>query len=180
MHGSGVSHVILGALRNEPRSGYEIKRLVDNATRFFWAASYGQIYPELRRLRRDGLIEAVDESAGTRRRTRYRLTPAGRAELVRWLQEPIAGYELRDEGLLKLFFADALGRDEAVALVRSFKAAREAILERLREIERTIAPAGFPGVVLAYGIEFHEWGLEWAARLERRLQRSAAQREATR
>ncbi len=45
---SPTAYVILGMVSGEPRSGYEIKALVDNTTRFFWAASYGQIYPELR------------------------------------------------------------------------------------------------------------------------------------
>ena len=42
---SATAHVILGLVRTEPRSGYEIKAVVDNCARFFWAASYGQIYP---------------------------------------------------------------------------------------------------------------------------------------
>src|SRR5438132_1640464 len=67
MRAGGVAYVILGALRAEPKSGYEIKRLVDKATRFFWAASYGQIYPELRRLRDEGLIEALADGGGGRR-----------------------------------------------------------------------------------------------------------------
>jgi DNA-binding PadR family transcriptional regulator len=45
-----TAYVVLGMLRHEPRSGYEIKTVVDKSTRFFWAASYGQIYPELKRL----------------------------------------------------------------------------------------------------------------------------------
>ena len=45
-----TAYVILGMLGLRPMCGYEIKPLVDNSTRFFWAASYGQIYPELRRL----------------------------------------------------------------------------------------------------------------------------------
>ena len=47
---SATAKVILGMLAARPRSGYEIKQLVDNSARFFWAASYGQIYPELKRL----------------------------------------------------------------------------------------------------------------------------------
>ena len=47
---SATAKVILGMLAARPRSGYEIKQLVDNSARFFWAASYGQIYPELNRL----------------------------------------------------------------------------------------------------------------------------------
>jgi len=173
MRGSGVSYVILGALRHEPKSGYEIKQLVDRATRFFWAASYGQIYPELRRLQAEGMVEGSDEHVGRRRRTRYRLTPDGRSELERWLRDPSAGYELRDEGLLKLFFADAIGQENALGIVGSLRATRQAILDALREIERTKAPLGFPGVVLGYGIELHEWGLDWCDRLERSLAGSA-------
>src|SRR5262245_6095980 len=57
---SPTAYVILGMVSREPRSGYEIKGLVDDTTRFFWAASYGQIYPELKRLSTAGLIEGVD------------------------------------------------------------------------------------------------------------------------
>nr|MBA2631155.1 PadR family transcriptional regulator [Thermoleophilaceae bacterium] len=48
---SGTAHLLLGMIRVKGRrTGYEIKRLVEVSTRFFWAASPGQIYPELRRL----------------------------------------------------------------------------------------------------------------------------------
>jgi DNA-binding PadR family transcriptional regulator len=171
MKTSGVSHVILGALRHGPRSGYEIKQLVDKSTRFFWAASYAQIYPELRRLADAGLIVPAGEPSDSRRRVRYRLTPAGRAQLERWLRSPAAGYELRDEGLLKLFFADAVPRRDAHVLTRQLQAERQAILDRLREIERTL-PEDVPTShvdVLRYGIEFHEWVVAWCARLADRL-----------
>jgi PadR family transcriptional regulator, regulatory protein AphA len=168
---SGVAYVILGALQAGPRSGYEVKQLVDKATRFFWAASYGQIYPELRRLREEGLIAGVDDGESGRRRVRYELTEAGRGALVEWLRAPITRYELRDEGLLKLFFADALEPADALALVRSFKAQRRAGLEQLRAIEAdpAKAPSGFHAVVLGYGLEFYEHEVAWAERLEARL-----------
>ena len=53
-----TSYVILGILGKRPMSGYEIKQFVDHSTRFFWAACYGQIYPELQRLAEAGLIRA--------------------------------------------------------------------------------------------------------------------------
>jgi PadR family transcriptional regulator AphA len=173
MRAGGVAYVILGALRAGPQSGYEIKRLVDKATRFFWAASYGQIYPELRRLTAEGLIEQVgDGDGGGRRRIRYDLTPAGRRALSEWLRGPAGSYELRDEWLLKLFFADALDPTEALALVRSFKTHRRSLLNRLREIEATTekTPSGFPAVVLDYGLELYNWAVEWCDRLEQRLE----------
>jgi PadR family transcriptional regulator AphA len=179
MRSGGVSYVILGAMRAGPQSGYEIKRLVDKATRFFWAASYGQIYPELRRLSEEGLIEeAGNGDAGGRRRVRYRLTPAGRRALLSWLRTPLGSYELRDEWLLKLFFADALTPGDALALVRSFRAHRESLLERLRTIEPAAKDhAGFPAVVLDYGLEFYEWAVDWCSRLEARLEAEATREE---
>ena len=65
-----TSYVILGMLRLGRHTGYDIKQLVDVSTRFFWAASYGQIYPELARLEEAGLVRGEsDEASGRRRRT---------------------------------------------------------------------------------------------------------------
>src|SRR3954453_19451255 len=104
---SPTARVLLAMIRSGRRTGYEIKQLVDVCTRFFWAASYGQIYPELRRLEAAGLIKGEDDPTGGRRRRAYSLTSAGDAALDEWLrsdEEPT--YELRDESLLKLFFSN--------------------------------------------------------------------------
>src|SRR5581483_644451 len=102
---SPTAYVILGMLGWRPMSGYEIKSIVDQSTRFFWAASYGQIYPELQRLSTAGLIEGRASPKGGRKRNVYRLTASGRKQLRAWLEAEPEVYELRDEGLLKLFFA---------------------------------------------------------------------------
>ncbi len=171
MEPSSVGRVILGALRRGPRSGYEIKHLVDRSTRFFWAASYGQIYPELHRLERAGLVAGASKPTGERRRTVYRLTPKGRRALRAWLVSPGLSYELRDEGLLKLFFSDALSPDEAVAVVRSVRAQRQAVLERLLEIRASSEGRRprFPSLVLEYGIDMHRWMVDWLDAVEGRV-----------
>ena len=168
---SGVAPVVLGFLSFGPRSGYEIKAAVDRSTRFFWAASYGQIYPELRRLEEEGLVRGKSSPTGGRRRTFYEITDAGAAALRAWLREPGAGYELRDRGLLKLFFADNLAHDETLELIRSMRREREEILARLREVDAAHPPPrkDMRGVVLDYGLEFHEWVIDWCNRTEKRL-----------
>src|SRR3954454_5884845 len=120
---SPTARVLLAMIRSGRRTGYEIKQLVDVSTRFFWAASYGQIYPELRRLENAGLITGEDDPAGGRRRRAYSLTKDGEAALDAWLKsgdEPT--YEMRDEGLLKLFFSADMTREERLALVRGVRA----------------------------------------------------------
>src|SRR2546421_2560446 len=95
-----TARVILGMIAVGQRTGYDIKQLVDKTTRHFWAASYGQIYPELRRLEAEGLVRGTPEPSGGRARTVLEMTDAGEAALREWLcdsDEPT--YELRDEGM---------------------------------------------------------------------------------
>jgi DNA-binding PadR family transcriptional regulator len=168
---NAVTPVVLGMLSLGPRSGYDIKAVVDRSTRFFWAASYGQIYPELRRLEEDGLIEGEDAPSGGRNRRIYTLTKAGHDALVEWLFGSTVTIELRDESLLRLFFADVLARDDALLLLEGRKRGHEEYLKVLREIEAR--PGGkdpdFVDLVLRWGIEFNEWGVQWCEKHLKRL-----------
>jgi len=170
---SPTGYVILGMLRGRPRSGYEIKQAVDNSTGFFWAASYGQIYPELRKLAKVGLVEGESQPTGGRRRTVYRLTDAGQDELRRWLDRPPVRLELRDEGLLKLFFARAAGPGKALEIIDAKQRLVEEKLSALREIEPYAAAAAssdpFPYLVLRHGLESSEWVISWCERARAEL-----------
>ena len=99
-----------------PRSGYDIKRIVDRSIRHFWAASYGQIYPELKRLE-----EAAGSTATTSRGAGARGGSTGSRRRQRGAARLAAGretrVELRDESLLRLFFADTFPRDHALGLL---------------------------------------------------------------
>ena len=87
---STTAYVILGVLAWGPSSGYDVKAVVDRSVRFFWTASYGQIYPELRRLSDAGLVKGAAPSTASRqpggvrsrsgwRRSRRSSRPATRA-----------------------------------------------------------------------------------------------------
>jgi PadR family transcriptional regulator AphA len=168
---SGTACVILGMLRIKPMSGYEIKQAVDQSTRFFWAASYGQIYPELRRLEREGLIEGEPSPRGARRRNVYTLTPKGEEVLLAWLQEPPAPPEVRFEGLLKLFFLRDDERETALAQLQSMRRQNSAALGRLVEIEPAARelPQGSQLLVLRSGIAALQAVEGWLEHAERRL-----------
>jgi DNA-binding PadR family transcriptional regulator len=174
---SSTAHVILGMLSWKPMSGYDVKATVDGSTRFFWAASYGQIYPELRRLADAGLIESEDGSQGGRRRTVFRITAAGREQLRTWLAIEPATFEMRDEGLLKLFFASA----SPAAAVAALAAKRRHHLEKLEQltaIEQAGTASGFAAVVLRFGIESSRWTADWCERAIAELEESGGNRAA--
>ena len=157
-----MTPVVLGLLYLGARSGYDIKTAVDGSTRFFWAASYGQIYPELRRLEREGLIEGEDSPNGARGRRVYHLTDAGRKALNDWLLGHGVTIELRDESLLRLFFADALRGSRRWGCWRLASAGTRNTSRSCRQSTRGPGkdPA-FVDLVLRWGIAFNEWGAQW-------------------
>jgi PadR family transcriptional regulator AphA len=167
---SATGRVILGMIALGKTTGYDIKQFVDLTARHFWAASYGQIYPELKRLEEMGLVRGRPKPSGGRARTEYQLTKAGERALQGWLssdEEPL--YELRDEGMLKLFFSDSLP-ERRLENIRAMRAREERRLAQLRAIEphASQGPEG-PYLTLQLGIANTEWHIEWCEETERRL-----------
>jgi PadR family transcriptional regulator AphA len=170
MEASSVTWVVLGLLTLRPMSGYDIKRLVDRAIRHFWAASYGQIYPELARLEAAGWIAGEDAAQGGRSRRVFTIAPAGEEALQGWLVGEETRIELRDESLLRLFFADAAPLELGLGLLRARRAGYEAMLAQLRALDDGSGPdPPFIDLVYRWGLDYCEWGIEWCDRQERRL-----------
>lgn len=171
-----TSYVILGMLHKGASSGYEIKAKADISTRFFWAISYGQIYPELKRLEEAGLIEGEADPASGRQRRAYAITPTGEQALHEWLtREGDLHVELRHEGVLRFFFADALDRDEQVELLATMRSEHQRVRRELERIEpaaalrRDESGDDLPLLTLETGIAYQTFFIDLCNRLERRL-----------
>jgi DNA-binding PadR family transcriptional regulator len=103
-----LHHAVLALLSAKPAHGYELKTSFDQAVGDQWGGlNIGHIYQILDRLSRDGLIDSQRQPQQVKPdRVVHRLTPAGRAELDRWLAEPAIptrGY--RDDFFLKVMAA---------------------------------------------------------------------------
>lgn len=173
---NNTSWIVLGLLRvSGDKTGYELKQLIDRTTQYFWPASYGRIYPELRRLTEQGLITGVEDSRGGRRRRRYALTDAGRAILEQWLGQPgELIYELRDEAVLRLFLGAAARPQDQLATVRAMRELHADYVRRLQAIGENVLPEAFPDptipqIMLEGGLGLHRWYLAWCDELERLL-----------
>lgn len=166
-----TGRVILAMIAAGKQTGYDMKQLVDKATRYFWAASYGQIYPELRRLEEHGLVRGQDSPRGGRARTVYTLTDAGEAALEHWL-EPAADptFEVRDEGMLRLFFSDLGTPDQRVQNLAAMRRLHERTLAQLHALAAGEGEMGSgPALTLELGIGLHQWLVDWCETAERRL-----------
>jgi DNA-binding PadR family transcriptional regulator len=174
---STPAYVVLGMVGLGARSGYEIKRTVDLSIRFFWTISQAQIYPSLGQLEAAGYITGRDEPLGRRPRRVFEITPEGERALRVWPES--AGelpFELRDIGMVKLFFADALDPGPARALlgaVRRRSDERAALLRSIRPTAEGAEEEGnvFPGLTLEMGIAFHEAMVDACDAFERRISR---------
>lgn len=102
---TGTSYVVLGLVEvRQPATPYDLKRFAEISVFNFWSVPHTQVYAECARLAGEGLLDEQREQTGRRRRV-YRLAAAGRAALDEWRTEPsFEALDLRDVGLLKLFF----------------------------------------------------------------------------
>src|SRR4029079_17777224 len=101
-----TSYVVLGLLAREgPSTPYELERHVRATLGNFWSFPHTLLYSEPPRLATGGLVDEVRETSGRRRRV-FAVTAAGEAALRAWLDRPSTEpTQLRDPGLLELFFA---------------------------------------------------------------------------
>jgi PadR family transcriptional regulator, regulatory protein AphA len=143
-----TSYIILGLLANAGEATpYDLKQMVSGSVGYFWSVPHSQLYSEPERLAGAGYIRERRERGG-RRRKHYSLTAKGRKALEKWLATQTEELvELRDPGILKLFFgADsrALGAAQLEIHRR-----RLAAYERLRDQGRAGGVAVQSGPLLA-------------------------------
>ena len=117
-----LHHAVLALLSAKPAHGYELKNSFEQAVGDQWGGlNIGHLYQILDRLSRDGLIESQRQPQQVKPdRVIHRLTPAGRAELDRWLSEPaIPARGYRDDFFLKIMAAVRSGDPATLSSVLS-------------------------------------------------------------
>ena len=137
-----LEHLLLGLLR-EPASGYDLKKVLDERIRYFWAAELSQIYPTLNRLEKRGWARSrrAPSKRGSGRRL-YEITRAGRRTLRAWLSGAPQFGDERYAYLAQLYLMDEL-RDprQTIRFLREVREHVVAKLEALRRLDRAWAEA---------------------------------------
>ena len=160
---TNTGRVILGMVAEGHATGYAVKAEIERSTRFYWGASIGGIYPELRRLQELGFLTRTHDPRGEAPRHAYRLTSAGRQALLHWLAEPHEHVvEMRNEGLLKLRFAGLLPPAQRVAVVSRMRAAHA---QRIQQLEARLEAGHFDDpfhkLTIEYGLGWNRWARDW-------------------
>lgn len=152
-----TSYLVLGLIARMGRATpYDLKRAVFHTIEYFWAFPHSQLYAEPERLQKAGYLQETRERSGRRRRS-FSITEKGREALDLWLKEPTTEpVEIRDLGLLKLYFGELVSAAEVSALAQQQTALHR---ERLDEYEARCAARQQPDVALAYPLAMLEMGV---------------------
>lgn len=171
-----LTHAILVSLSEQSGSGYELAHRFDRSIGYFWTATHQQIYRTLRMMEDDGWVEATPVVQQRRPDKKvYTVSDAGRAELARWISEPLTG---RGSAL-----SDTRTRDVAVKVrgaaygdvsvlrtqVAALRAEHAELLDTYRGLEKNQFPdpsalrgtASHQYLVLRGGIRAQESAIEW-------------------
>ena len=178
-------YAVLGFLSWRPGSGYEIRQTISESIGNFWSESYGQIYPALRELEREGLARrSVERTPGKPDRHVYTITDAGRSELRRWLEQPAEPHVYRVEVLIKLFFGEQVSVESSLAQVARYRAEHEGLLARYGAIREHLLRdfkddprLPFWLLTVDCGLRVGRAYLEWCDLAEGELRRLAVSRK---
>lgn len=180
-----LRHAVLAALLDGEYSGYELAKSFGLGVANFWHALPQQLYAELAKLERDGLVagrEVVQETRPNKRL--FQVTEAGRGELERFARAAAKPSFIRDDLLVKVQTADRIGAAPVIAQLEERAAAAEAKIDllgrMLRHMRGDVEEADFlrhgEGIGayltglrgLAFEREHRDWCLHSAAVLRER------------
>lgn len=113
-------------------TGYNLRSKIEETIGYFWQESFGQLYPALVRLEKEGLVKSQTDSTGERTRYVYSITRQGRAKLHSWLEQSPVHHVERNELLMKIFFATEV--DVATPIAHISESRADAI-ERLKVLQ---------------------------------------------
>lgn len=181
-----LKHAILGFLELEPTTGYTLQQRFEGSLRSFWTATQSQIYRELHALEAAKQVDLeVQPQQGKPPRKVYTLTAAGKAELRRWLEQPVEPPQLRDPLLLKFVFAADVSPEIIDRMLADYVAGLEATRgeyqARLKSREifmlaRSERERVLWELSIENGLAWCEAQIGWGKRARRRLAKAKSSR----
>lgn len=166
-----LESIILGFLMRQNATGYDLKQSMSQTTSYFFDASYGSIYPALKRMEVKGLIRSREEVNGGKFKKSYSITDEGRAHFLEWLKQPVRFSGTRHDHLVPLFFYEYLDSETARRNLEQFITEVTLCLNELECQKQKITSQcaesimTYPHSVLCYGIQYYEMLIRWCTDL---------------
>ncbi|WP_171164945.1 PadR family transcriptional regulator [Streptomyces sp. I05A-00742] len=172
-----LRHAVLAALLDDELSGYQLTKSFDVGVANFWHALPQQLYAELTRLEKDGLVTGREVVQDTRPNKRlFRVTEAGLAALEEFVADAAKPSFVRDDLMVMVQAADHVDVDAVVARFTERAAFAEAKAELFRAMLRKMRGGREEGEFLRHGerigpyltclrgLAFEEGNRDWCLR----------------
>lgn len=170
-----LSYALLGLLARQPLSGYDLAQYMKKRIAPMWSALPSQIYPELAKLEKQGMLKhtVVEQQDYRPDKKVYEITEAGREALRQWATAPTPTSSIRDEFILKAY---SLWLTDPAKTIEHFReheqthqqhlAEHEETLTRLKHewgpaLEQADSPLFGSSLALHYGIEYERAYVVW-------------------
>ncbi len=113
-----LKYALLALIRIGPMSGYDLQKQFSLSVGHVWHARDSQIYPELRKMEKNGLIEGEEQKRGERGTRRiYHITDTGTADFQSWMGAPIEYQRVREPAYLRAAYLESATPEEARAFL---------------------------------------------------------------
>jgi DNA-binding PadR family transcriptional regulator len=166
-----LEYIILGFLLHGDMSGYDIKQFMTYSTANFYNASFGSIYPMLKKMEAGQTVCSKEIVDGGKYKKVYSIAPSGKELFFQWLNQPIVLNRGGQDHLVRMFFFGLLPTEKVRSLVTGFM---EAVTQELASLESLGNKIGcktdfFEGSTLDYGISYYRFLLQWCTEFMNRL-----------
>ena len=133
-----LDYIVIGMVFNEAMTGYDIKKEVEAGIGNFYRASYGSLYPALKRLTDKGLLAMTEQAQGGRVKKYYMATEQGRADFLEWLASPMHLAAVGEALLARIYFFGELPKDIRDRQLLDCEMQCRQMLRHLQEIEKNL------------------------------------------
>lgn len=131
--------IVLGFLMDGDLTGYQIKKKMEASTSYFFTTSLGSIYPALKKLEKNDLVEMSTQVKKGRLQKVYSITPGGKTYFRNWLQSEPAAVKLKIDALLKIFFFSFLSETQREKQLGATLTQLQAQADELKALETVAA-----------------------------------------
>lgn len=149
-----IQYVILGFLSEGAKSGYDIKRKMEISVSHFFDASFGAIYPALRKMEKEGSVEKkVVQQEGKPNKNLYVITDKGKGEFQEYMMSPINPTTMRSDFLIRIFFGRYTTKENMIVWMKNEQEKAQLQMEKFASIKNQFQIDPFEMITLNYGLE---------------------------
>lgn len=159
-----TEYILLGFLMEKDMTGYDMKQHMSMSTSYFVDASFGSIYPSLKRLNNKGFVALKETIENGKLKKTYSINEQGKVEFLKWLSSPIMVSRTDiSSALEKIFFFRYLPHEQSIFLIEQcihdIDRYKNSLLELKSKVGHEADPFGL--CTLDFGIDCYDFAMHW-------------------